>query len=81
MRGLAWALARELWPKGIHVAHVIIDGVLDTPLLHERGDVEESEPLMNIDAVADAYWRLVQQDKGAWGFEIDLRPHDEGFFE
>ncbi len=81
VRGLAWALARELWPEGIHVAHVIIDGVLDTPLLHERGDVEESEPLMNIDAVADAYWRLVQQDKGAWGFEIDLRPHDEGFFE
>ena len=36
---------------------------------------------MNIDAVAHAYWRLVRQDKGAWGFEIDLRPHNEGFFE
>ena len=78
VRGLAWALARELWPEGIHVAHVIIDGVLDTPLVREGGYVEEGEPLLNIDAVAAAYWSLVQQDKGAWGFEIDLRPHDEG---
>ena len=34
-----------------------------------------------IQELADAYWHLVQQDKSAWGFEIDLRPHDEGFFE
>ena len=81
VRGLAWALARELWPEGIHVAHVIIDGVLATPSVREGGHVEEGEPLLNIDAVAAAYWSLVQQDKGAWGFEIDLRPHDEGFFE
>ncbi len=81
VRGLAWALARELWPEGIHVAHVIIDGVLDTPMVREGRYVEEDEPLLNIDAVAAAYWSLVQQDKGAWGFEIDLRPHDEGFFE
>ncbi len=80
MRGLAWALARELWPKGIHVGHVIIDGVLDTPQLRAGGDIEAGESLLGIDAVAEAYYHLAHQDKGAWGFEIDLRPHDEDFF-
>ena len=81
VRGLAWSLARELWPRGIHVAHIIIDGVLDTPHVRNSGYVEEDDPLLNTDAVAQAYWDLVQQDRGAWGFEIDLRPHNEGFFE
>jgi len=81
VRGLAWSLARELWPRGIHVAHIIIDGVLDTPHVRTGGDIEKDEPLLNTDAVAQAYRDLVQQDRGAWGFEIDLRPHNEGFFE
>ena len=81
VRGLAWSLARELWPRGIPVAHIISDGVLDTPDLHTSGHSEKDEPLLNTDAVAQAYSDLVQQDRGAWCFEIDLRPHDEGFFE
>lgn len=81
VRGLAWSLARELWPKGIHVAHIIIDGVLNTPDMRTGGHIEKDEPLLNPDAVAQAYWDLAQQDQGAWGFEIDLRPHNEGFFE
>ncbi len=78
VRGLAEALARELWPKGIHVAHVIIDGVLDTPSLREGGDAEG--PLLDTDAVAQAYWDLTQQGKGAWTLEIDVRPNEEDFF-
>ncbi len=81
VRGLAWALARELWPQSIHVAHIIIDGVLDTPQVRAGGDIADDEPLLDIDEVAEAYWSLVRQDKGAWAFEIDLRPHNEGFFE
>ena len=78
VRGLAESLARELWPKGIHVAHVIIDGVLDTPALRERGDAEG--PLLDTDAVAQAYWDLARQHRDAWTLELDLRPHDEEFF-
>ena len=81
VRGLAWSLAREFWPRGIHVAHVIIDGVLDTPDLREDGPVAEDEPLLDVDAVAASYMALVRQDRSAWSFELDLRPHDEGFFE
>jgi NAD(P)-dependent dehydrogenase (short-subunit alcohol dehydrogenase family) len=81
MRGLAQALARELWPKGIHVAHVVIDGVIrDKENDPGTGD-ESAEPLMNPAAIADAYWGLVKQDKSAWSMEIDLRPHREKFFD
>jgi NAD(P)-dependent dehydrogenase (short-subunit alcohol dehydrogenase family) len=80
VRGLAWSLARELWPKGIHVAHIIIDGVIDTPDVRERLQPDEGEPLLDPDAIAEAYWRLAQQQRSAWTFELDLRPHDEEFF-
>ena len=81
VRGLAWSLARELWPKGIHVAHIVIDGILDTPGVRAHMELAEEEPLLDTDEVAEAYWNLAQQEKSAWGFEIDLRPHNEGFFE
>ena len=80
VRGLAWSLARELGPRGIHVAHIIIDGVLDTPQLREGEGLAEGGPLLDVDAVARSYWDLVQQDRSSWTFEIDLRPHDEDFF-
>ena len=80
VRGLAWALAREMGPKGIHVAHIIIDGVIDTPSVRERYQLSEDEPLLLPDDIAEAYWSLVQQPKSAWAFELDLRPHDEEFF-
>ena len=59
-------------PKGIHVAHVIIDGVLDTAALRADMSPYAGEPLLNTDAVADVYWSLVQQDKSTWSFELDL---------
>lgn len=80
MRGLASSLAREVGPQGIHVAHVIIDGVINTPNLRERYQLEEGEPLLEPDAIADTYWALVQQERSAWSFEVDVRPHNEEFF-
>lgn len=80
VRGLAWALARELGPKGIHVAHIIIDGVIDTPNVRERYQLSEDEPLLLPDDIAEAYWSLIQQPKSAWSFELDVRPHNEEFF-
>jgi NAD(P)-dependent dehydrogenase (short-subunit alcohol dehydrogenase family) len=81
VRGLAQALARELWPKGIHVAHVIIDGVIDTRDADERYSPAQDEPLLEPDAIAETYWHLVQQDKSAWSLEVDVRPYTEQFFE
>jgi len=81
VRGLAQSLAVELWPKGIHVAHVIIDGVIDTPQMRKRYKPGANEPLLKTEAIAEAYWNLIQQHRSAWSLEIDLRPHKEAFFE
>jgi len=81
VRGLAQSLAVELWPKGIHVAHVIIDGVIDTPNVRKTYKPSADEPLLKPEAIADAYWNLIQQECSAWTLEIDLRPHKEAFFE
>jgi NAD(P)-dependent dehydrogenase (short-subunit alcohol dehydrogenase family) len=81
VRGLAQSLAVELWPKGIHVAHVIIDGVIDTPKVRRTYKPSAKEPLLKPEAIADAYWNLIQQDRSAWSLEIDLRPDREAFFE
>jgi NAD(P)-dependent dehydrogenase (short-subunit alcohol dehydrogenase family) len=78
VRGLAESLARELWPKGIHVAHVVIDGVIDTPAVREQA-MDPAEPLLDPDAIAESYWNLVIQDKAAWTLELDVRPFDEEF--
>jgi len=81
VRGLAQSLAVELSPKGIHVAHVIIDGVIDTPEVRKRHAPAAQEPLLKPKAIAEAYWKLIRQDRSAWSFEIDLRPNKEAFFE
>ena len=81
LRGLAQGLARELWPRGIHIAHIVIDGgIVESELEAERGD-QGSEPLLNPAAIAESYWGLVTQDRSAWSLELDLRPHQEKFFE
>jgi NAD(P)-dependent dehydrogenase (short-subunit alcohol dehydrogenase family) len=81
VRGLAQSLAVELWAKGIHVAHVIIDGVIDTPNVRKTFKPSAKDPLLQSDSIADAYWQLIQQERSAWSLEIDLRPHTEAFFE
>jgi NAD(P)-dependent dehydrogenase (short-subunit alcohol dehydrogenase family) len=81
VRGLAQSLAVELWPRGIHVAHVIIDGVIDTPKVRRAYKPSAKEPLLKPEAFADSYWNLIHQERSAWSLEIDLRPNKEAFFE
>ena len=80
VRGLAESLARELWPKGIHVAHVIIDGGIASPSETILSPTDPNEPLLDPNAMAQSYWNLILQDRSAWTLEIDLRPHQEEFF-
>jgi hypothetical protein len=86
LRALAQSAARELGPKNLHVAHLIIDAGVDTAWVRERirqteGDaaLEGLAPgrLMRPDAVADAYWQLYQQPPDAWTFELEIRPAGE----
>ena len=81
LRGLAQGLARELWPKGIHVAHIIVDGVIREREIELGVEDQTGEPLMNPAAIAEAYWALAKQDRSAWTLELDLRPNREKFFE
>jgi NAD(P)-dependent dehydrogenase (short-subunit alcohol dehydrogenase family) len=78
LRGLAQALAREFGPKGIHVAHVVIDGLIDTPETNRRfGPAQGGR--MDASALAKAYLALSQQSPSAWTQEMDLRPFAEKF--
>jgi NAD(P)-dependent dehydrogenase (short-subunit alcohol dehydrogenase family) len=78
VRGLAQALARELGPQGIHVAHLIIDGVIWGDRAREAFNLEQSECL-DPDAIARTCLHLIEQDRAAWTQELDIRPDVEGF--
>jgi NAD(P)-dependent dehydrogenase (short-subunit alcohol dehydrogenase family) len=78
LRGLAQALARELGPKGVHVAHIVIDGLIDTPRTDQRFGPAASER-MDAKAIAQAYLALAAQPPSAWTQEMDLRPFGEKF--
>jgi NAD(P)-dependent dehydrogenase (short-subunit alcohol dehydrogenase family) len=79
LRALAQSMARELGPQGVHVAHVIIDGQIESEryrhLLRERGEASLLPP----DEIAEAYFQLHRQGRGAWTHELDLRPWVEKF--
>lgn len=86
LRGAAEAMARELWPRNIHVAHLIIDAGVDTAFVRERIAAREGkDALAHLDpdrlmppaAIAEAYWNLYQQPRGAWVFEQEIRPFGE----
>ena len=83
LRGLAQSMARELGPRGIHVAHTIIDGAIDTHFIRsqfpERYALKEVGGILNPEHIADAYWMLHQQPRDAWTHELDLRPYMEKF--
>lgn len=79
LRALAQSLARECGPQGIHVAHVVIDGVIDTPRVRGFLPDREAHTLLSPDAIAEVYWQLHTQDATAWTLEIDLRPAVEKF--
>jgi NAD(P)-dependent dehydrogenase (short-subunit alcohol dehydrogenase family) len=80
LRGLAQSLARELWPSGVHVAHVVVDGLIAGPRVDGNSRGEGDEPALDPDRIADAYWQLTTQDRSAWTLELDLRPHTEQFY-
>lgn len=79
LRALAQSMARELGPEGIHVAHVVIDGRIDSARSRERFGDAPADSMLNPDDIAEAYYRLHCQPKSAWTFEIDLRPASETF--
>lgn len=83
LRALAQSMARELGPKGLHIAHVIIDGAVDMPRIHELfpgiADRVGPDGLLDPMDVADAYLALHHQKRSAWSFEIDVRPWVENF--
>ncbi len=86
LRALAQAMARELGPQNIHVAHLIIDAGVDTAFVRERIRAHGGEEavagiapdqLMNPSSIAEAYWYIHNQARDAWTFELDLRPYKE----
>jgi NAD(P)-dependent dehydrogenase (short-subunit alcohol dehydrogenase family) len=88
LRSVAQSMARELGPKNIHVAHLIIDSGVDTAFVRERirardGDAAvanlEPDRLMNPASIANAYWYMFKQSRDAWTFELDLRPYKENW--
>lgn len=83
LRALAQSMARELGPQGVHVAHCIIDGAIDTAFIRdnfpERYALKAQDGILRPDSIAEVYWMLHQQPRDAWTHELDLRPYMERF--
>jgi len=81
LRALAQSMARELGPKGVHVAHVIVDGMIDTAFTRaqfaEHVATVGPQGILHPEHIAEAYWWLHRQPRDAWTFELDLRPSVE----
>ncbi|MDE2297816.1 MAG: SDR family oxidoreductase [Burkholderiales bacterium] len=83
LRALAQSMARELWPQGIHVAHTVIDGAIDTEFIRsnfpERYALKDRQGILSPEHIADAYWQIHQQPRDAWSHETELRPWIESW--
>jgi NAD(P)-dependent dehydrogenase (short-subunit alcohol dehydrogenase family) len=83
LRALAQSMARELGPQGIHVAHIVIDGAIDTAFIRdnfpERHALKARDGILAPDAIAENYWQLHCQTRSAWTHELDLRPWIEAW--
>jgi NAD(P)-dependent dehydrogenase (short-subunit alcohol dehydrogenase family) len=83
LRAVAQSMARELGPKGIHVAHVVIDGMIDTAAVRQRfaERVKDLGPdaMLDTAAIAELFYQIHAQPRSAWTFEADLRPYGEKF--
>ena len=81
LRALAQSMARELGPMNLHVAHVIVDGAIDTEFIRtqfpEKYAEKDQDGILNPEHIADNYWFLHTQPRDAWTFELDLRPWGE----
>lgn len=78
LRGLTQSLAREFHPQGIHIAHVILDGLIWSSRTQERFSPEQRKCMLPED-IAEVYWHITQQPRSTWSQEIDLRPDVESF--
>ena len=79
LRALAQSMAREFGPQGVHVAHTVLDGQIETPRLRESSPDREESTTLSPDSIAETYWRLHVQDPRTWTLELDLRPSGESF--
>ena len=79
LRALAQSMAREFGPQGIHIAHAVIDGQIDTPRVREMSPGREDHTMLSPDAIAEIYWQLHSQHPTAWTLELDVRPSVERF--
>ena len=83
LRAVSQSFAREFGPKGIHVAHVVIDGAIDglriNTLMPQLVQMKGEGGLLDLEAIAESYWQLHLQHRSAWSQEIDLRPFKEPF--
>ncbi|MCP5055153.1 MAG: SDR family NAD(P)-dependent oxidoreductase [bacterium] len=83
LRGVAHGIAREFGPQGLHVGHVVIDGVIDGDMVNERMPVIKerlgAEGMLQVDDIAATFWMLHTQPKSTWTLELDIRPFKEGF--
>lgn len=83
LRALAHGMAREFGPQGLHVAHVVIDGAIDGDQVNARlpqiKQQRGADGMLQVGAIADAYWALHVQERSAWTLELDLRPFKEPF--
>lgn len=77
LRGLTQSLARDLGPKGIHVAWINVDGIIDIPGRHYPQ--LKDEDLLKPEAIAETYWHVAHQDRSAWTTELEVRPFKEKF--
>ncbi len=78
LRGLTQSLAREYQPLGVHVAHVILDGIIDSDRSRAWHSLDPTR-MMKPEDIAEVYWQLAHQPRSTWTQEVDLRPHSEGF--
>ena len=78
-RILTEALARELGPKGVHVAYIIVDAVIDVPWTRERFNDKPDDFFIKPAAIAEEAWHITQQDRSAWSFNVELRPYCENW--
>lgn len=78
LRALAQSMARELWPQGIHVAHPVIDGAIDTAFIRgnfpERYALKGQGGIVDPEHIAELYWQLHMQPRDAWTHETEIRP-------
>jgi NAD(P)-dependent dehydrogenase (short-subunit alcohol dehydrogenase family) len=76
-RILAEAIAREMGPKGLHVAYLVIDAIIDVPWTRQRYADAPDDVFIKPSAIADEVWRIAHQDRSAWSFNVEVRPFRE----